>query len=141
MKTCRIEGCTRLSQLRSGLCGTHYSRLRRTGTTDDPPAPMTDEQRLLAGAPNRPSGACWIWTGPTNNHGYGRFGGSRYAHRVSYQLAHGPIPPGMVVLHRCDNPPCVNPDHLSLGTQRDNVRDMVTKGRHNPGGFRSRSAS
>lgn len=77
---------------------------------------------------------CWIWTASrfTKRGGYGQFHEwpkVRYAHRVAWELTHGPIPDGMVVMHACDNPPCVNPQHLSLGTIADNAQDMVAKGR------------
>lgn len=81
-------------------------------------------------------GACWLWRGSTTAAGYGNLGaGGRgganvYAHRLSWEVHKGPIPPGMHVLHRCDNPPCVNPEHLFLGTQRDNNADKTRKGRH-----------
>lgn len=83
--------------------------------------------------------ACWLWTGGTNEWGYGSFywrersgakGGMRAAHRAAYELAVGRIPPGMHVLHRCDNPPCCRPDHLFLGTNADNSTDKVDKRRH-----------
>jgi hypothetical protein len=76
---------------------------------------------------------CWIWTAKLPRHGYGTFGlhgKSKLAHRVCYRNTRGPIPPGLDVLHSCDNPPCVNPAHLWLGTNADNVRDKMTKGRH-----------
>lgn len=77
---------------------------------------------------------CWLWTAALNNKGYGFFyphhGEREYAHRFSYALAYGPIPEGMKVLHRCDNPPCCNPAHLFLGTMADNTQDMMKKGRH-----------
>ena len=80
-----------------------------------------------------PSG-CWRWTARTNRHGYGLFviGHSKahLAHRVSYEHWKGPFPKEKKVLHSCDNPACVNPEHLSVGTQGDNVRDMVQKGRN-----------
>lgn len=77
---------------------------------------------------------CWIWTGYVNPDGYGQIGirGQKVSstHRVAYALTYGLIPEGMKVLHRCDNPPCCNPEHLFLGTQADNVADMINKGRH-----------
>ena len=79
---------------------------------------------------------CCEWTGSCNNHGYGRRsrnGVVGYVHRQAWEEAFGPIPKGMRVLHRCDNPRCYNVDHLFLGTQGDNVRDAVAKGRHSNG--------
>lgn len=76
---------------------------------------------------------CILWTGAKNSRtGYGRLrydGGRMLAHRVAYTLKFGPIPEGMQVLHKCDNPYCVAPDHLFLGTNADNVADKVSKGR------------
>lgn len=80
---------------------------------------------------------CWIWNGGANPEGYGRFkvGGKLVLpHRFAYELKHGPLMPngsyhGTVVRHRCDNPRCVNPAHLSIGDQRANVLDMVERGR------------
>lgn len=85
------------------------------------------------------SGDCWLWTAYCMAKGYGVFGIHRtteLAHRVSWQLAHGDIPDGLFVLHNCpdgDNPACVNPAHLFLGTDAINKQDMVTKGRSSRG--------
>jgi hypothetical protein len=75
---------------------------------------------------------CWEWTAAKNKSGYGRFGVhgvNKLAHRVAYWLEHGEIPEGMHVLHRCDNPSCIRPGHLFLGTDLDNSVDMAAKGR------------
>lgn len=83
------------------------------------------------------SGECWLWTAATAGRGYGVIGETRthmvYAHRLSYEMAFGAIPDGQWVLHRCDTPRCVRPDHLFLGDVRDNVADMVEKGRSTKG--------
>jgi len=76
--------------------------------------------------------ACWPWTASLKKNGYGQVwidGKPAYAHRFSWELAHGPVPNGLKVLHSCDNPPCVNQAHLFLGTSLVNSADMVSKGR------------
>lgn len=84
---------------------------------------------------------CWNWLGATTDSGkllYGMFRwGSRMelAHRISYRLYVGEIPSGMMVLHSCDNGLCVNPSHLFIGTQQDNMRDMSRKMRGRPAGY------
>ena len=76
---------------------------------------------------------CWLWTGAKNKKGYGTFYISKYepigAHRFSYLLAEGKSPEELFVCHKCDNPSCVRPDHLFLGTNTDNMRDAKKKGR------------
>jgi hypothetical protein len=76
--------------------------------------------------------SCWVWTGIKNQKGYGRIRRNKIwysSHRVSWELYFGEIPDDMLVLHKCDNPSCVNPDHLFLGTNQDNMDDKVSKGR------------
>lgn len=81
-----------------------------------------------------PNGDCWIWTAAKNRAGYGvahaTTGANLLAHRGAYSSCVGDIPSGFHVCHHCDNPACVRPDHLFLGTDKDNVDDMVSKGRH-----------
>jgi len=73
---------------------------------------------------------CWEWTGSRDRYGLFRVGKKiKKAHRSAWEMENGPIPDGLFVLHRCDNPPCVRPDHLFLGTQTDNMQDAATKQR------------
>ena len=71
---------------------------------------------------------CWEWTGLKDRDGYGRYNDTM-AHRVSWMIKYGDIPSGKFILHSCDNPGCVNPDHLKIGTNIDNMRDMVDRKR------------
>ena len=93
---------------------------------------MLSDAELISKHSKTESSGCWIWSRSINNWGYGRIGpgrSERAAHRLSYRTFRGEIPDGMNVLHRCDVPRCVNPAHLFLGTNTDNMRDMASKGR------------
>lgn len=98
---------------------------------------MQPKDYILSRTEKSESG-CWVWKGSVNNHGYGRIGsalkvlGERAAHRISYRAFLGNIPRDKSVLHRCDLRRCCNPEHLFLGTQAENVQDMISKSRHNP---------
>ncbi len=135
-KYCTINDCTRNAWAR-GYCSTHYSRWRRNG---DPLKVLPKhtagpiKERLAKRSCPEPNTGCLLWFGVTNNKGYGIIyyqGKHTLTHRLSWSLANGPIPKGLFVLHKCDTPPCINPEHLFLGTQKDNIRDAVRKGRFN----------
>lgn len=129
MSTCQILDCGRKMAAR-GWCDVHYGRWRRTG---DPNkiggnrAVLTRESLDQFSDVDEQTG-CRIWNRSRGGAGYGRYRG-KAAHRVVWALFHGPIPDGMLVCHRCDNPPCVEPDHLFLGSHGDNVEDSIRKGR------------
>ena len=94
------------------------------------PWPERFWQNVLA----EPNSGCWLWMGSVGGHGYGQIakdGGPKTAHRLSWEMQFGPVPPDKWVLHRCDTRSCVNPAHMFLGTAADNNWDKVSKGRSN----------
>jgi len=115
----------------------HYQRARKFGTPEDTPtAHAPAEVRFWRGVDRGDPDQCWPYVRGERRGTYGRFqpGGKGsphvLTHRYSYELHCGPIPEGMLVMHSCDNPRCVNPAHLSLGTHKQNTGDMIAKGRH-----------
>lgn len=133
MKACCLEnGCQSVSKAR-GLCNLHYLRRWKAGGTEALPVIKTPTLADRFWAKVDKSGECWVWTAAHNGRrGYGGVqadGRWKRASRVSWEMENGPIPDGLHVLHRCDNPPCVRPDHLFLGTQSDNNHDRDRKGR------------
>lgn len=127
---CSVSDCKR-QVLAKGYCNPHYYQINRRGKV---PGPIRirdgdDAERFWTKVDK--SGECWLWQAACDNHGYGCFwfgGRLQKSSRVSWSLAHGD-PGELFVLHRCDNPRCVNPEHLFLGTQQDNLIDMRAKGR------------
>lgn len=135
MRECDFRGCTQ-KHYGHGYCQRHWNRWRKHG---DPSVVLPRRRRYESAASriarqSRPDGECIVFTGgraSRSGHRQISYGGrSRGVHRVAYELEHGPIPPDRVVMHRCDNPPCVKREHLTLGTVADNNHDRDRKGRH-----------
>lgn len=133
-RKCSVEGCGGKVDAK-GLCNKHYLRLKIKGTIEDSigsHAPLSERFFRFVDK----SGDCWIWKGKTiTQKGYGliQSGGKgskhKSVHRLSYEMHIGEITAGLVVMHKCDNPSCVNPDHLELGTQSKNIKDAIERGR------------
>ena len=133
-RVCSVDGCNGAYEAK-GLCGKHYKRLKTHGSPEENSrthAPLDDRFWRYV----EKTDDCWMWVGGSKSqNGYGmiQIDGKRsskvLAHRLSYEIHKGVIPDGMVVMHNCDNPSCVNPDHLSLGTQSQNIIDAFAKGR------------
>lgn len=146
---CSVDGCSGRIVAR-GWCRPHYYRWRRHG---DPLLGkllgQTDMERFVSHADRAGDEECWPWSGSRLPEGYGLFwDGTRRnderksprivrTHRWIYEQHHGKIPAGLKICHTCDNPPCVNPAHLFMGTQADNMRDMISKGRADNRGERN----
>lgn len=141
-KACAIPGCEKSCPgTTKGMCWMHYYRERRHGdvnTRFSNGRESSIQERVYGiGWTVTPEG-CWEWNGARSDKGYGSFraGSKTYlAHRISYELHTGDFLVsdkihGDVVMHSCDNPPCVNPAHLSKGTQQDNISDMISKDRY-----------
>lgn len=124
-RKCSVDDCDRPAH-GAGMCIKHWRYWRRHGR----PEPLSDQERFWSHVDK--SGDCWVWTAGRSPFGYGQFSRDHHpvaAHRASWEFANGPIPDGLFVLHHCDNPPCVRPDHLYLGTQKDNIRDAIERNR------------
>ena len=142
-KTCAVEGCEAPSRCRD-LCSIHYHRARHRGAlgeahTLESLAKKSDAlpslaERYWSRVAKAGEDECWEWQGARTDRGYGAIrdnGKQRSTTHVAWFLKHGEWPNdlGLWVLHKCDNPPCVNPAHLFLGTHKMNMRDMIEKGR------------
>jgi hypothetical protein len=133
---CSVETCDRPVDTKH-LCQMHYQRLLKSGTTTARRLCSPDDpiRVRLAGRYTVTPAGCWEWNAAKNNKGYGQLnyqGRRLLAHRLSYESHNGPIPDGLILRHTCDNPPCINPKHLIVGTLVDNSRDMDERGRRVP---------
>lgn len=128
-RICSVVGCGKKHYCRS-YCLPHYQRVRHHGSPDAVKYGPMETRFWRQVMPVTESG-CWLWIGCVNAHGYGRLNVDgtdvQLAHRVSWVIHRGAIPDGLC--HKCDTPPCVNPDHLFLGDSKANMRDAMNKGR------------
>lgn len=125
---CKIPGCE-AKAVSKNLCNRHYKRSRNPSKTS-----FNIFERFALKTKVMPTG-CIEWTGHVGEWGYGQtsYKGEKYnVHRLAWILHFGEIAEGLNVCHKCDNPPCVNIDHLFLGTQKDNIDDAIAKGRFDP---------
>ncbi len=135
-ETCRTEFSVETFRLARGgglFCSKRCSNFARIYKSRSPEERFWEKVDRNGPEARTGLGPCWLWRGVLKPNGYGNFGRARsdtvYAHRFSFELTRSRIPAGLCVLHRCDVRSCVRPDHLFLGTQRDNAEDRDAKGR------------
>ena len=131
-RICAIPDCNQ-KQFSSDYCSRHYNRLLNNRPLEKKSFhELNPKERLDKFVTIDLKSQCWIWTGSKNKKNYGCIhfkGKTRIAHRLAYELYKGQIPKGLLVCHNCDNPSCINPDHLFLGTNQDNSNDKFSKNR------------
>lgn len=119
-----------ISRIKNGLAWSHLARPTQLNQ-----APLLSPiDVLFANCAPEPNTGCWLWLGYVNNKGYGNIklnGRPELTHRRAYRLKHGGIPEGLWILHKCDTPSCINPDHLYAGTREQNIADMISRNRQN----------
>jgi hypothetical protein len=135
MIICSVGGCSNKHK-GHGYCNKHLLRLRNNGdplVTKRVTNGSSDLERLLFYGWTVQSNGCWTWNGQRIRSDYGRIialgGKAKFAHRAAYEVWVGPIPDGKILRHKCDNPPCINPEHLDVGTYQDNSNDMINRKR------------
>lgn len=139
MKTCAVDECDKASHTK-GMRSMHHQRMKRRGTTDEPQPRPALATRFWSHVDK--SGECWVWTGFINRGGYGSFSlgirnGKRQntrAHRLSFELANGPIPDGAHIDHMCHNKACVRPSHLRAVNRKENHENRAGLNKRNTSG-------
>lgn len=131
-KSCSVAGCTD-AYYAIGLCGKHYTRQKKgQSLTEKSRYQLSDKERFEAKFVTHESG-CWNWKFPKPGgraNTFNLFGKTQNAHKAAYRIYKGEVPDGLCILHTCDNGLCVNPEHLFLGTHKENTEDMYKKGRN-----------
>lgn len=139
MKTCIVEGCNE-NHVAFGYCSKHYTRLRRYG---DPLFPGLKGGGKPRKIDFKVDNDCFVITSHRlNEWGYAEImlqGTTKKIHRHVYEQCFGEIPKGLVIRHKCDNPSCINPEHLEIGTHQDNVNDMISRNRQAKGSKKPKS--